>query len=147
MKSSMSADTLGNASVHDPGERLRRFPSCDLRMRVSGERLYRRVKLLCKCSSRIWANRSLSSGLIETLVAPKRGGRTLVTRISHLSRRPASSSIERWRASPFFTNRRLSTLIPVSLTSTTRQGAEKFPRHNWPDLPSSTRDDFRLKPT
>jgi hypothetical protein len=41
---------------------------------------------------------------------------------------------------------RLWILIPFSLTFTTLHGAEKDPRCNCPALPTSTRDDFRLKP-
>src|SRR3977135_214265 len=59
---------------------------------------------------------------------------------------PCSSSITRWSASPLFTNKRLSTRTPVSLTSRTLHGAERAPRCRRPLRLTSTRDPFRLNP-
>ena len=54
---------------------------------------YRREKLLYTLSSRIWASRSLSSGLIEVIFVPNLGERTWTTCKPQVNVLPCSSSI------------------------------------------------------
>ena len=54
---------------------------------------YRREKLVCTLSSRIWASRSLSSGLIETIFVPNLGVRTWTTCKPQVNVLPLSSSM------------------------------------------------------
>ena len=107
---------------------------------------YRREKLACTRSSKIWASRSRSSGLIEVIFAPNLGERTWMTCKPQVNVLPWSSSIMSWSSSPLFTNKRLSIRTPVSLTSRTLHGAESAPRCRRPARLTSIRDPFRLNP-